>query len=259
MGAEHLPTRFVKRLQRMEPSFSAFVVYAATSLDLRERRRARDVPLHALGSRGDAPRHPRGPAGRHVGERADARGPLAGTGGEHLVILTSLAPYDIGRPWDEVRDAYAEQMLDDFDAALFPGLKDNLTFMETATPLTLRALHAQPPGIDLRLGGDAEPGRHEAARPRHARRRALPLRALDARGAGVVSRDPLRDHDRPARARARRARRHRPDLSPRGPAADDVRSGRWAKATSAVVRSTTTRWSSIGIASREMGCRTRMR
>ena len=33
--------------------------------------------------------------------------------GEHIVILTSLASYDIGRPWKDEKDRFEQQMLDD--------------------------------------------------------------------------------------------------------------------------------------------------
>jgi prolycopene isomerase len=138
VGVEQLPPRLVRRLGRMEPSLSAFVVFAATSLDLREQGAAHEAFLYRHWDHEDTYRDIL--AGRPGGMWANVPtlvDPSLAPPGEHLVILTALAPYDIGRPWAEVRDRYAEQMLDAFDAALFPGLKDNLTFMETATPLTL--------------------------------------------------------------------------------------------------------------------------
>jgi prolycopene isomerase len=138
VGVEHLPPRFVKRLQRMEPSFSAFAIYAATSLDLRALDAAHEAFLFMHWDHEDTHRDIL--AGRPGGMWANVptlEDPSLAPEGEHLVILTSLAPYDIGRPWADVREAYAEQMLSAFDQALFPGLKDSITFMETATPLTL--------------------------------------------------------------------------------------------------------------------------
>jgi len=138
VGVEHLPTGFVRRLQRMEPSFSAFVIYAATSLDLEEQGAAHEAFLYKHWDHEATHRDILD--GRPGGMWANVptlEDPSLAPDGEHLVILTSLAPYEIGKPWAEEGERYAEQMLRDFDEALFPGLRDNLTFMETASPLTL--------------------------------------------------------------------------------------------------------------------------
>jgi prolycopene isomerase len=138
VGVEHLPPRLVKRLQRMEPSFSAFAIYAATSLDMHALDAAHEAFLYTHWDHEATHRDIL--AGRPGGMWANVptlEDPSLAPDGEHLVILTSLAPYDIGRPWQDVREAYAEQMLSTFEEAMFPGLRDSLTFMETATPLTL--------------------------------------------------------------------------------------------------------------------------
>jgi prolycopene isomerase len=138
VGAEHLPPRFVKRLRRMEPSFSAFAIYAATNLDLAAADAAHETFLYRHWDHEAT--HQDILAGRPGGIWANVptlEDPSLAPDGEHLVILTSLAPYDRGQPWANVREAYAEELLGAADEALFPGLKDHLTFMETATPLTL--------------------------------------------------------------------------------------------------------------------------
>src|SRR5439155_1595907 len=56
--------------------------------------------------------------------------------GEHLVILSSIARYDVGRPWSEARGDYVEPMLAEIER-LLPGFRDRITFMDTATPETM--------------------------------------------------------------------------------------------------------------------------
>jgi prolycopene isomerase len=51
------------------------------------------------------------------------------------VIFSSLAPYDVGMPWDEARERWTELMLDELERVL-PGVRDRRTFTEVATPLT---------------------------------------------------------------------------------------------------------------------------
>lgn len=137
VGEEHLPASFLKRLRRMRPSPSAVVVFAGTSLDLSERG------AHEI----FAPRH-YDPEVLHEDMR---RGRPAGVWaaiptlvdpslappGEHTLTITCMAPYDIGRPWEGEAERFAEIMLDDFEP-IFPGLKDSITLLETATPETLR-------------------------------------------------------------------------------------------------------------------------
>jgi prolycopene isomerase len=55
--------------------------------------------------------------------------------GEHLVIFTSLMPYDIGEPWSEANARVTEQMVDRVEA-LLPGYRDSITFIDSATPET---------------------------------------------------------------------------------------------------------------------------
>jgi phytoene desaturase len=136
VGAEHTPAPLAGRLKRMEPSLSAFVIYAATDLDLGGA--AHETFLHKHWDHDRAYEdilsgHP----GGMWANVPTAEDPSLAPDGEHLVILTSLAPYDIGGSWEDERERFADEMLHDFDEQVFPGLRDHLTFCETATPLTL--------------------------------------------------------------------------------------------------------------------------
>ena len=56
--------------------------------------------------------------------------------GDHMIIITSVAPYDIGRPWKDEKERYTESLLAQFEP-YFPGLRESLTFVQSSTPLTL--------------------------------------------------------------------------------------------------------------------------
>jgi prolycopene isomerase len=56
--------------------------------------------------------------------------------GEHLFIVTAVAPYDAGTPWNEMKERYMDELLASFESN-FPDLRDNVTFMETGTPVTI--------------------------------------------------------------------------------------------------------------------------
>jgi prolycopene isomerase len=56
--------------------------------------------------------------------------------GEHLVIISAPAAYDLGRPWEEEKGRFTEALLNLVEAYL-PGYRAGLTHLESATPPTL--------------------------------------------------------------------------------------------------------------------------
>jgi phytoene dehydrogenase-like protein len=136
IGEEHVPARFMKRVRRMKPSISAFMTYSACTL-----------PLHEMGLSGEvfvydhwdhdqtwADVEAGRPGGLWLSLPTLHDRSLAPEG-EHLVIFTSLMPYDIGEPWEQAKDRYTEQMLARAEQVL-PGYRDSITFLDSATPET---------------------------------------------------------------------------------------------------------------------------
>lgn len=138
VGAEHLPAPYLRRLRRMTPACSAFVVMAATRLDVRRHTAAHETLLY---QRWD----------EHLGVARDlAEGrptgvwlclptlldPTLAPPGEHLAIVVSHAAYDLGRPWEEEKERFTEALLQLVEDHL-PGFRAGLTHLESATPLTL--------------------------------------------------------------------------------------------------------------------------
>jgi prolycopene isomerase len=136
IGAEHVPDRLGRRLGRMRPSISAFLLYSASTL-----------PLHELGVTAETFVYDHADhdatwadvtAGRIGGTWLSVptlHDPSLAPEGEHLVIFTSLMPYDIGEPWSEANARVTEQMVDRVEA-LLPGYRDSITFIDSATPET---------------------------------------------------------------------------------------------------------------------------
>jgi prolycopene isomerase len=136
VGLEHLPERFARRLHRMRPSISAFLLYSACTLPLHELDLTSEVFLYDHQD--------------HDETWADVgAGRLGGTwlsiptlhdrslapDGEHLVIFTSLMPYDVGEPWSQAKPRLTEQMVARVER-LLPGYRDSITFIDSATPET---------------------------------------------------------------------------------------------------------------------------
>jgi phytoene desaturase len=138
LPAEALPERFRRRMAKMRPSISAFVLFSAAKLD---------PAAHGLSHE-----HFVYPSGEH-----DAifdgvlEGELGGTwfsvpsmhdaslapAGEHVIVFSSLMPYDIGEPWEQAKPRYTELMLQAAERVL-PGYREALTFADSATPETFQ-------------------------------------------------------------------------------------------------------------------------
>lgn len=137
VGFEHLPEPYVRRLVRMEPSISAFLVYAATTLDVAAAGLGHvnfvfkswdQDEVYERGNNGD-------PAWFAI-SLPTLTDPALAPEGEHLVVCTAVAPYDIGKPWSEEKDRWTDFLLDEMDIVL-PGFRNGLTFVEGATPLAM--------------------------------------------------------------------------------------------------------------------------
>lgn len=137
IGEEHLPTGFVKRYKRMTPSMSAAVVYSATSQDLLALDPAHETFVYNHWDHEETWKDIlQGKPGGMSMSVMTMLDPGLAPPGDHLIIITSVAAYDIGRPWYEVKDQYQEDLLAQFEP-YFPGLRDGLKFVMSGTPQTL--------------------------------------------------------------------------------------------------------------------------
>jgi prolycopene isomerase len=138
LGVEHLSTGYARRLRRMVPSHSALILFSATTLDLSKHELAHEVFVHRHWDHDqvwqDVQDGRLGGTWLSVPTLAD---PSLAPPGEHLVVYTSIMPYDIGEPWHGAKGRYQEQMIADVER-LIPGYRDSITFMELATPQTMR-------------------------------------------------------------------------------------------------------------------------
>lgn len=137
VGIEHLPERFVKRLLRLEPSLSAFIVFAATTLDVTQFEVAHEMFVnetwdHEASYMGILEGRPGG-VWINVPTPLD---PSLAPRGEHLVIISSLAAYDVGTSWEARKGRFTEQLLA-YGERVIPDLRSHLSFVDSATPLTL--------------------------------------------------------------------------------------------------------------------------
>jgi prolycopene isomerase len=136
-GAEHFPARYLARLHAAPPSISAFVVYAATTLDLAAADLAHETFLypgpdheaaHASGLHGE-------PSWLSLTVPTLVDASLAPEG-QHLVVLTTLVGAQQSAAWHELKEPWMESLLVRAERRL-PGLRASLRYAEAATPRTM--------------------------------------------------------------------------------------------------------------------------
>ncbi len=138
VGAEYFPKRYLQRLDRMQHSLSIFAVYIAT-----------DLPIHELGLAQETfcyqnEDHEENFATIGRGELSfisitmpTLTDSTLAPEGEHVLMLTTLLPYQSREVWRELKPVIVEQMLDRAECYI-PDLKEHLLFVDAGSPETMR-------------------------------------------------------------------------------------------------------------------------
>ncbi len=136
-GAAHFTARYVARLHAAQRSISAFVVYAATSLDLAAADLAHETFLYP------GPDHEAAHASGATGEPdwlsltvPTLVDPSLAPPGQHLIVLTTLVGARPGAAWRDLKAPRMEALLQRAERRL-PGLRESLRLAEAATPRTM--------------------------------------------------------------------------------------------------------------------------
>jgi len=137
VGLDQLPASYVRRLQRLRPSTSACVLYGATSHDVLQYEPAHETFVYKHWSHDDTWQDVLAgkPAGMSMSVMTMLDPELA-PAGDHVIIITSVAPYDVGRPWSEARDEYMDALLAEFEVVV-PDLREHLSFWIGGTPVDI--------------------------------------------------------------------------------------------------------------------------
>ncbi len=137
VGLDQLPASYVRRLRRLRPSASACVLYGATSHDVLQHEPAHETFVYKHWSHDDTWQDVLAgkPAGMSMSVMTMLDPELA-PAGDHIIIITAVAPYDVGRPWSEVRAGYMDALLAEFEVVV-PDLRDQLSFWIGGTPVDI--------------------------------------------------------------------------------------------------------------------------
>ncbi|MCZ6782700.1 MAG: NAD(P)/FAD-dependent oxidoreductase [Proteobacteria bacterium] len=172
VGTSAFPRRFVRTLQRLTPSVSAFVVYAATDLDLTHFDASHESFLYRTWDHDESYRAVlAGEPSWVTATIPTLSDPTLAPRGEHLMILTTLVPTTPTRHWGDEKERFTQAMLRAADER-FPGLTSRLTFAEGATPRTMERYTRNTDGAIY--GWAVSPGQVGPGRPANR----TPIRGL---------------------------------------------------------------------------------
>jgi prolycopene isomerase len=134
IGLDQLPTSYARRLKRLKPSASACVLYGATTHDVLQYKPAHETFIYKHWDHDDTWRDVL--AGKPAGMSMSIMtmlDPNLAPSGEHTIIITAVAPWDIGRDWKTYRDEYMDSLLAEFETVI-PDLRSHLSFFIGGTP-----------------------------------------------------------------------------------------------------------------------------
>lgn len=140
---------FLKKMKDLEYSFSCFILYIATNLDLKSRdlpyftyiRHLSDLEEEGrILQRGDIPAHP-----TLIVSIPTLLDMSLAPSGQHLIKVLVHVPYPHQEAWGKsdptkyrrIKDEFSQKVIQQLEAKLIPDLRKHLLFHEAATPLTL--------------------------------------------------------------------------------------------------------------------------
>ena len=135
MLGDDAPVGYLRRMHRMRPSISGYLLFGATGLDV---ERAGHVNFH-YDSWDIEDAYRRTLAGEAAALTISVPtlvDPTLAPEGEHVLVAAAPMRYETDADWGAVKASMTPRIVERLDA-LAPGLGGSLTFSEPATPLTL--------------------------------------------------------------------------------------------------------------------------
>lgn len=137
IGEQYFPSRFIQRIKKMQHSLSIFVVYIATDIDLATLDIAPELFCYRDFN------HDHNFACSSNGEitwlsitAPTLVDPDLAPAGQHLLMLTTLLPYQATNSWQQAKPGYMETMLK-IAGRYIPELENHILFIESGSPATL--------------------------------------------------------------------------------------------------------------------------
>lgn len=137
IGRQHLPQGHSEGLEKLSPSLSIFVVYIATDLPLSQQAHAHESFFYETFDHEAAfALTQQGRPNWFSATLPTLADPALAPKDQHILLLTTLCPFDIGQSWRQAKAAFQQRLLERAERH-FPGLNDRLLFVESGSPRTL--------------------------------------------------------------------------------------------------------------------------
>lgn len=135
VGREHLPAGHWESLARLKPSTSTFVAYVATDLPLPGQAHE-SFFYETFDHEASYAQTREGRCDWFSATLPSLSDPSLAPPGQHVMLLTTLCPPDVGESWRRAKRRFQQRILEKAESR-FPGLNDRLLLVESGSPRTL--------------------------------------------------------------------------------------------------------------------------
>lgn len=137
VGEQYFPTRYLQRQKKMQHSLSIFVVYIATDLDLTTMGISHEsFYYHDYNHDENFLKTQQGDISWLSITAPTLVDPGLAPEGEHILMLTTLLPYNIVESWKQAKPKYMQILLKMADE-IIPDLENHLLYIESGSPKTM--------------------------------------------------------------------------------------------------------------------------
>jgi len=137
VGEKYFPVRYLKKASAMQQSLSIFAIYIATDLDLNRMNIGHESFFYSsFDHEKNFTQTKRGEISWISLTAPTLIDKSLAPDGEHLLVLTTLLPYNLVSSWKESKQKIIQTMLD-LSERIVPELKNHILFVEAGSPATM--------------------------------------------------------------------------------------------------------------------------
>ncbi|MCK5188897.1 MAG: NAD(P)/FAD-dependent oxidoreductase [Methylococcales bacterium] len=138
IGEQYFPLRYMQRINKMQHSLSIFVVYIATDLNLAAMNISHESFCYRDFEHDDNfLRTQQGDISWISITAPTLVDPDLAPAGEHLLMLTTLLPYQAADSWKQAKPGFMQTMLN-IAGQYIPDLENHILFIEGGSPATMQ-------------------------------------------------------------------------------------------------------------------------
>lgn len=138
VGEQYFPPRYLQRIKKMQHSLSIFVVYIATDLNLESLGVSHETFCYSdFNHANNFSRTQQGEISWLSITAPTLVDKSLAPEGEHLLMLTTLLPYQVAESWKKAKPEYMKTMLN-MASQTIPELEKHVLFIESGSPATMQ-------------------------------------------------------------------------------------------------------------------------